>query len=177
MTAFGALILTGGGSRRMGRDKAALDWGGVRAVDRVAVLAQAMGAHSVFTVGADLGLPWIADPEPGAGPVGGVIAGVAALRAQGLIRALVLAVDAPTLTAQDLAPLVAAPAPGAAYEGLPLPMMLDLSALPADAALGWPLRRLVERAGLASLPVPAEAEMRLRGANTPEERARLLPPQ
>ena len=177
MTSFGALILTGGGSRRMGRDKAALDWGGVRAVDRVAALARAAGAQSVLTVGADLGLPWIADPEPGAGPVGGVIVGVAALRAQGLIRALVLAVDAPTLTAQDLAPLLVAPTPGAAFDGLPLPMMLELSALPADAEAGWPLRRLVERAGLAVLAVPAEAEARLRGANTPEERTRLLPPQ
>jgi molybdopterin-guanine dinucleotide biosynthesis protein A len=36
------------------------------------------------------------------------------------------------------------------------------------------LRRLVERAGLAALAVPAEAEARLRGANTPEERAGLL---
>ena len=34
MIPFGVLILTGGGSRRMGRDKAALDWGGARAVDR-----------------------------------------------------------------------------------------------------------------------------------------------
>ncbi|HWU81604.1 MAG TPA: NTP transferase domain-containing protein, partial [Caulobacter sp.] len=32
---FGAIILTGGASRRMGADKAALDWGGQRAVDRV----------------------------------------------------------------------------------------------------------------------------------------------
>lgn len=177
MTVFGALILTGGGSRRMGRDKAALDWGGVRAVDRVAALARAVGAQSVLTVGTDLGLPWIADPQPGAGPVGGVIAGCAALRGEGLARALVLAVDAPTLTADDLGPLVASLAPGAAYEGLPLPMMLTLSAVPADAEAGWPLRRLVERAGLAVLPVPAAAAMRLRGANTPEEWAGLSPPQ
>jgi len=177
MTSFGVLILVGGASRRMGRDKAGLDWGGVRAVDRLAALAGALGARRVLTVGADLGLPFVADPQPGAGPTGGVMAGVAALRAEGLARALVLAVDAPTLTAEDLATLLAAPAPGAAYDGLPLPMMLDLSALPMEAEAGWPLRRLVERAGLAVLPVPDGAEMRLRGANTPEEQARLLSPQ
>jgi molybdopterin-guanine dinucleotide biosynthesis protein A len=174
MIPFGVLILTGGGSRRMGRDKAALDWGGVRAVDRLDALARALGAERVLTVGADLGLPFVPDPEPGAGPVGGVLAGAAALRAAGLARALILAVDAPTITADDLAPLLAAPAPGAAFEGLPLPMVLDLSALPNDAQAGWPLRRLVERAGLAVVAVPAEAEARLRGANTPEERAGLL---
>ena len=175
MIPFGALILTGGGSRRMGRDKAGLDWGGARAVDLVADLARAVGAGPVLTVGADLGLPFVPDPEPGPGPVGGVLAGAAALREAGLTRALILAVDAPTLTAADLAPLLAALAPGAAFEGLPLPMVLDLSALPADAQSGWPLRRLVERAGLLAVPVPAGAEARLRGANTPEERERLLP--
>lgn len=174
MTPFGVLILTGGGSRRMGRDKAALEWDGVRAVDRVAELARAVGAREVLTVGADLGLPWVPDPEPGAGPVGGVLAGFAALRALGLERALVLAVDAPTLTAEDLAPLLAAEAPGAAYQGLPLPMALAFAAVPEDAVASWPLRRLVERAGLLGMPVSTEAEARLRGANTPEERARLL---
>ena len=176
MTPFGALILTGGGSRRMGRDKAALDWGGVRAVDRVAELARAAGARVLLTVGADLGLPWVPDPEPGAGPVGGVLAGVEALRALGLERALILAVDAPTLTVEDLAPLLSAEAAGAAYEGLPLPMALAFAALPEDAVAGWPLRRLVERAGLLTLALPVEAEARLRGANTPEERAALLRP-
>ena len=176
MTPFGALILTGGGSRRMGRDKAALDWDGARAVDRVADLARTVGAAAVLTVGADLGLPFVPDPEPGAGPVGGVLAGAAALRALGLERALILAVDAPTLTVEDLAPLLAAGSPGAAYEGLPLPMALAFAAVPDDAVAGWPLRRLVERAGLLVLTVPFGVEARLRGANTPEERARLLRP-
>jgi molybdopterin-guanine dinucleotide biosynthesis protein A len=174
MIPFGVLILTGGGSRRMGRDKAGLDWGGVRAVDRLAALASALGAERVLTVGADLGLPFVLDPEPGAGPVGGVLAGVAALREAGLTRALILAVDAPTVTADDLAPLLAAEAPGAAFEGLPLPMVLTFSALPEGVEAGWPLRRLVERAGLLVLAAPVEAEARLRGANTPEERAGLL---
>lgn len=174
MIPFGALILTGGGSTRMGRDKAALDWGGARAVDRVAALARAAGAVEVLSVGADHGLPWVPDPRPGAGPVGGVLAGAAALRAAGLARALVLAVDAPTLTVEDLAPLLAAAAPGAIYQDQPLPMALSLDALPADAEAGWPLRRLVERAGLTALAVSAEAQARLRGANTPQEREGLL---
>jgi len=176
MTPFGALILTGGGSRRMGRDKAALDWDGARAVDRVAELARTVGARAVLMVGADLGLPFVPDPEPGAGPVGGVLAGAAALRALGLERALILAVDAPTLTVEDLTLLLAAEAPGAAFEGLPLPMVLPFSALPEGAEAGWPLRRLVERAGLLVVAVPVGAEARLRGANTPEELAALLRP-
>lgn len=168
MTSLGAIILCGGGSRRMGRDKAVLDWGGRRAVDLVADLARAAGAQALVTAGADLGWPWVADDAAGAGPVGGVLAGA---RALGTARLLVLAVDAPTITLEDLAPLLAS---GGCYEGLPVPMVLDAAALPADAEAGWPLRRLVERAGLVTLPVLDGALQRLRGANTPEERDGLL---
>jgi molybdopterin-guanine dinucleotide biosynthesis protein A len=152
----------------MGRDKALLDWDGQRAVDRVAVLARAVGAEALVTAGADFGLPWVPDDEAGGGPVGGVLAGAKAL---GTARLLVLAVDAPTVTVEDLAPLLAA---GGYYEGLPVPMVVEAGALPADAEAGWPLRRLVERTGLAALPMPEGAVARLRGANTPEEREGLL---
>lgn len=172
-TPFGAIILTGGGSRRMGADKAVLDWDGQRAVDRVAALAAAVGAVHVLTAGRDHGLEHVEDPEPGAGPVGGVLAGARVLAAAGLARMLVLAVDAPTVTVEDLAPLLAVAGPGAFYEGLPVPMVVTLAALPDDAEAGWPLRRLVERAGLAALPCDEAVRARLRGANTPEERAAL----
>ena len=169
MTPFGAIILTGGASRRMGADKALLDWDGRRAVDRVAALATAAGAVRVLTAGRDCGLEHVEDPEPGAGPVGGVLAGARALSAHGLSRVLVLAVDAPTATVEDLAPLLAAAEPGAFYEGLPVPMVVTLAALPAEAEAGWPLRRLVEAAGLAGLACDEVVRSRLRGANTPEE--------
>jgi molybdopterin-guanine dinucleotide biosynthesis protein A len=170
---FGAIILTGGASRRMGADKAALEWDGRRAVDRVADLAHAAGAVRVLTAGRDHGLEHVDDPSPGAGPVGGVLAGARALAAGGLTRMLVLAVDAPTVTVEDLDPLLAAAEPGAVYDGLPVPMMVSLSALPEDAEAGWPLRRLVERAGLVALACDDAVRAWLRGANTPEERAAL----
>lgn len=171
---LGAMILTGGGSSRMGADKAALAWDGVRAVDRVAALARAVGAASVVTVGVgDYGLPVVDDEPSEAGPAAGVFAGAAALAARGHTRILVLATDAPTIEPADLAPLLAAPAPGAAYEGLHLPLVLDCDALPAAEA-GWPMARLVERAGVARPAAPPGAALRLRGANTPEERDVLL---
>ena len=172
--ALGAIILVGGASSRMGADKASQDWGGRRAVDRVADLARAVGAEMVITAGGDYGLPFVADPAPLAGPTGGVLAGVRTLKSAGLTRALVLAVDAPTLTFADLAPLLAAPAPGAFYDGHPLPAVTALAPMPLEAPPDWPLRRLVETAGLAALPCPAAIVARLRGANTPAERAALL---
>lgn len=172
MTKLAAIILAGGASRRMGEDKALLAWDGVRAVDRVAGLAAAAGAGEVVVSGGDYGRRFIRDPEEGAGPVAGVLAAMRAVEAE---RYLILAVDAPTLTADDLAPLLAAASPGAAYEGLPLPMVVDAAAIPDEAEDGWPLRRLVERSGLTALPVPKGALGRLRGANTPQEARALAP--
>jgi len=172
MTPFGAIILTGGASRRMGADKAVQDWGGMRAVDRVAELARRAGAEAVISAGGDYGLPCVADPAPYAGPVAGLLQGVRMLRGQGLSRCLVLAVDAPTLRPEDLAPLLAEA--GACYAGFPLPMALAFDAVPEDAEADWPLRRFVERAGLKQLDCPPDVARRARGANTPEERAALL---
>jgi molybdopterin-guanine dinucleotide biosynthesis protein A len=171
---LGAIILTGGASSRMGVDKASQVWAGRRAVDRVADLARAVGAACVVTAGgADFGLPWAADPAPFSGPVAGLVSG-AGLVGPAVARLLVLAVDAPTILPDDLAPLLAAPLPGASFHGLPLPMIIARAAIPSEAEGGWPLKRIVERAGLALLSAPPGALDRLHGANTPDEKARLL---
>lgn len=171
---IGAVILTGGASARMGEDKAAQLWDGVRAVDRVAALAREAGATVMLTVGAsDYRLPFLADPTPRGGPVGGVRAGAVELARQGIETVLVLAVDAPTIMSADLAPLLTQPG-GAAYEGLHLPMVLRIESLAADADDDWPMARLAERSGVVRLPCPPEAYPRLRGANTPAEREALL---
>jgi molybdopterin-guanine dinucleotide biosynthesis protein A len=173
--ALGAVILTGGASRRMGADKAAELWRGVRAVDRIAETARACGAAPVITAGGvDYGLATVADLTLAAGPVGGVLAGAAALRAAGCDRGLFLAADAPTLSPDDVELLLERPSPGATFEGLHLPFVIDLDALPPDAAEGWPLARVLERAGLARLACPPERRAHVRGANTPEEREALL---
>lgn len=172
---LGAVILTGGASSRMGADKATELWNGVRAVDWIAQTAQDCGADYVVTAGRiDYGLAFAADATPLGGPVGGVLAGAAALRAAGCDWALILAVDAPTLSTGDLASLLAEPSPGAAFQGLHLPMVVHLDALPSDSEANWPLRRLAERAGLARLACPADRRDHVKGANTPQERDALL---
>ena len=120
---LGAVILVGGASSRMGADKAAQVWEGKRAVDLVAELARAAGARLVLTAGGDYGLPFVADPFEGAGPAAGVLVGAARLADEAMSHALLLAVDAPTLEVCDLAPLFAAPDPGAAFAGYPLSLI------------------------------------------------------
>lgn len=172
---LGALILTGGASSRMGEDKASADWLGQRAVDRVAAVAEAVGAAPVLTVGRrDLGLDAVTEEAEGGGPVAGIVAGCARLAAGGCDRALVLAVDAPTILPADLSPLLSAGPPGAAFAHLHFPFLIRLTDLPAQAGRGWSVARLVTAARLRLLEPAPGCAARLRGANTPEERAPLL---
>ena len=173
--ALGAIILVGGGSSRMGADKASLCWGGRGAVDRLAELARQAGAGVVLTVGPkDYGLETVADEAPGGGPVAGIVAGLGALAARGCDRGLALAVDAPTILPEDLAPLLAATTPGAAYDGLHLPLVIWLAALPPETPPSGAIARFVDRVGLQRIAPAPDARVRLRGANTPAERRRLL---
>jgi molybdopterin-guanine dinucleotide biosynthesis protein A len=101
-----AAILVGGQSRRMGQDKALLTLApdGPTVVESV---ARTLGAvtDEVVLVGADpsayafLGLPWIADAIPGAGPLAGIRAALAATERSHL---LVVACDMPFLNADLL---------------------------------------------------------------------------
>jgi molybdopterin-guanine dinucleotide biosynthesis protein A len=170
---LGVAILVGGASRRMGADKALLDWGGMRAVDRCAALGVALGAEHVLTAGGDYGLAFVPDPAPQAGPVAGLLAAARRLEDLGLSHMLALAVDAPTLTPADLAQLLALSVAGC-FDGFPLPFFVPLGALDHSAAPDWPLRRLVERAGGQALACAPDLALRLRGANTPEERLALV---
>lgn len=65
-------------------------------------------------------------------------------------------------------------AAGAAFADLHFPFVIGLGALPAGAGAGWPVARLIERAGLARVVARPEARARLRGANTPADRETLL---
>lgn len=90
------LVLAGGASRRFGSDKALAEFEGCRLIDRaVGALQLVCGEVFVAVGGRALGLPGVAelaDARPGAGPLGGVLAG---LEATGRPLLAVLAVDHP----------------------------------------------------------------------------------
>lgn len=102
---FSALILAGGKSRRMGRDKARLELAGRPMLVRQIELARQAGAGEVFVSGradADysaFGCAVLHDLYLGAGPLAGVERGLAAATAPLL---LVLAVDLPRMTVDFL---------------------------------------------------------------------------
>jgi len=100
-----AVILVGGESRRMGRDKAWMELDGQPLVALLVEKVRALGVTEIFISGrADrdysaLPCPVLFDLEPGFGPLGGIERG---LHACGSPLLLVLAVDLPRMTSAFL---------------------------------------------------------------------------
>lgn len=98
---LGAVILAGGGSRRMGRDKAWLEIGGRSLILRAVSMVRELGLAEIFISGragvdySALGCPVLRDRVPGSGPLGGIEAALEVVQAPLL---LVLAVDLPNMT-------------------------------------------------------------------------------
>jgi molybdopterin-guanine dinucleotide biosynthesis protein A len=109
------LLLTGGRSRRMQRDKLALEYGGEPQLARAMALLEPLVERSFISVRADQrddpqrsAYPCITDVLPEIGPIGGIHA---ALCAHAQVAWLVLAGDLPFLNAATLQQLIAARAP------------------------------------------------------------------
>ena len=107
---FSAVILAGGKSSRMGRDKARLEVGGQTLLARQIQLVRETGATEVLlssraeTDYAEFGCRVLPDKYSGAGPLAGI---ERALNAANSHRLLVLAVDLPEMKADFLKRLLA----------------------------------------------------------------------
>lgn len=106
---FSAVILAGGLSRRMGRDKAWIDFGGRTLLARQIDSVRSLGPVEVFVSGrsdtdyASCGCPVLLDPMADAGPLAGILA---ALLHSSVSHVLVLAVDLPLMTTEFLGELL-----------------------------------------------------------------------
>ena len=102
---FSAVILAGGKSSRMGRDKAFLELGGQTLLERQIALAEEAGAGEVFISGREgadysrFSCPVIKDKVQDAGPLAGIESALGMISSPLL---LVLAVDLPEMNAMFL---------------------------------------------------------------------------
>ncbi len=169
------LVLAGGQSSRMGRDKAMLPWRGRPLVEHMQRLLRDAGARRVVVSGAYPQYGSLRDHEPQLGPIGGLHS-VASELPDG--RVLVVPVDMPRLTPSLLQRLLAAPpAACVVFEGQRLPMLLRVDAMCREvlaqlvAATGQQrsLRMLQRTLGCYAVPLlPREADL-LANCNTPLE--------
>jgi molybdopterin-guanine dinucleotide biosynthesis protein A len=178
------LVLAGGGSKRMQRDKAVLEYAGVRQLDRVyAVLARHCEFSFVSVRPAQAhepvraSKPLIVDALDGDGPVAGIRSAMATHPAAAW---LVVACDLPFLSDATLARLLAArdhsglaTAYRSSHDGLPEPLCAIWEPRAAQALADYqreggtcPRKFLIRRgARLIDAPEPAALD----NVNTPEE--------
>lgn len=113
---FSAVILAGGQSTRMGRDKAWLSLDGQPLLARQIAVVRKLDPVELFISGrsdtdySSLGCPVLQDAFPDAGPLAGIAAGLQAATAPLM---LVLAVDMPGMTSDALRRLATCCAEGA----------------------------------------------------------------
>jgi molybdopterin-guanine dinucleotide biosynthesis protein A len=133
MKGVAGIVLAGGRSQRMGRDKASLPWHGSTLARRaVGLLARCADSPVIVVCAPDQELPslpdWVEvvrDAEPGLGPLAGLAAGLAAAASRAPLAA-VCAVDAPLAHPAVLEALLGAlgdaPAVVPRSEGRPQPL-------------------------------------------------------
>jgi len=168
------IVLAGGRSSRMGRDKALLQWKDQQTfLDRAIELLCKAGCESVIISGDRPGYDCVPDRWPGQGPLGG-IASVLEARPALSGRLAIVPVDMPRLRSDSLRSLVvAARGDGARYADVPLPMVLCVSDRLRSATRermqseARSLRALARHLDMAIVePTPADA---LANINTPAE--------
>jgi molybdenum cofactor guanylyltransferase len=179
---FIGVVLAGGASRRMGRDKALLTWRGKTMLEHMAQLLLAAGASRILVSGncpeyaahAEL----VPDAEPGGGPLVGLLSVLALHKS----NALIVPVDMPLLSAPLLARLVPAALQLSAcvhFADYMLPMWLHLDqntlaqlqslcALPGTASRGRSVRALQSLLKAQALPLSSAEQAELANCNTPE---------
>ncbi len=112
------VILAGGQGRRIGGRKALVKLGGrpllAHAIDRLAPQVKRLAVNAGPDRALDdFGLPVLPDPQPGCGPLGGVLAALDWAKRLGETRVLTVAVDTPFLPLDVVARLSASTAPAA----------------------------------------------------------------
>lgn len=179
---FSAAVLAGGLSSRMGRDKAALPFGGTTLLDFQVNKLRALGIEDIMLSGSAQALPGtrsVPDVYPHKGPLGGIHACLAEARGSAV---LFLGVDTPLIPLEALQALLSMHEGGVTLlrhgERMePLMGVYDCTLAPLCEEIlrtehtgVW---QLLNRTRGKTLPFDGDEALFLNG-NTPEEYARLL---
>jgi molybdenum cofactor guanylyltransferase len=169
------VVLAGGRSRRMGRDKAMLSWQGDTLLTHMQRCLRLSGVSRVIVSGAYSHCDAVPDRFADLGPLGGLASVSAALPDTTL---LIVPVDMPLISAAALRYLREFPAAGCVcFEDQPLPMRLRLdqvsrqllAALLKGPASGRSLRALHTALNGKRLPLPVQWQAQLQDADTPAD--------
>ncbi len=157
------IVLAGGKSSRMGRNKALLPYKGQPLIDHMTALLHDAGLQDVFISGDLPNYPCIYDEIPAAGPVEGIRS---VLRHKpGYQGYLFVPVDMPLLTPQILR-LLLAQEEGGYFINAPLPAYLVPPFMSCDSTS---VQGFLDAQGIYPADLPATWESAMKNTNTPQE--------
>lgn len=157
------IVLAGGRSSRMGRDKARLEFKGRPLVQHMMDILRAAGLKDIYISGSVEGYPCIPDEQPFAGPAGGINNFLR--KKPGYRGYLFVPVDMPLLSAEILGALLAQD-DGGYFISRPLPLFLRQ---PITSGESGSVRGIIEKNHLYPLDMPPAFEAAMMNVNTPQD--------
>lgn len=157
------VVLAGGRSSRMGRDKAFLDFGGKPLINHMMELLRDTGLNDVYVSGDIEGYPSIPDTQSFNGPAC-AIADVMTHLSQ-YDGVLFVPVDMPLLSVGILDVLMQSDG-GGYFEQWPLPAFITQPCVVENA---YSVQKLLDNQGIAPLEIPAQYKAEMQNLNTPED--------
>lgn len=165
------VVLAGGLSTRMGRDKATLPFKGAKLLDYMVALLHKTGCEEVYVSGEFEGYACIPDTQKQLGPLGGIATVLHQVADRE--KVLFVPVDMPCLSVDVLETLKPGSRHAACFENSPLPLMLKNTADVREkvekqiVSKVFSIKKLLQQ--LDTFYVSIEKDGFLRNANTPEE--------
>lgn len=183
------IVLAGGQSVRMGRDKASLRINGITQLERSRLLLHTLGCDRVLMSGQDRP-DWLEGPQsvvhdntPGLGPVSGLISAINWATIQNIESAtlIFIPVDTPLLTDEILWHLITQSQgfDGCYVSGSPLPLAVNLTLATRNQARralsdlsvahAWSIKRFIKPLHMNIICSDASNVRDLSNVNTPEQ--------
>ncbi len=183
-SSIAGLVLAGGRSSRMGKDKARLAIAGKSLYRHMAEILELAGVGQVVLSGKGLASSAIADQIPDKGPLSGIHAAIcSATECSALV---IVPVDMPLLTTKLIRCLCdygSRQRRPLCYEGYMLPMFLPVNpqsveainqAISSENRKDYSLYRLHQKLNGGTMPIPEDMALYFHNANTPDEWATCL---
>lgn len=163
LSRIAGIVLAGGKSSRMGRDKALLTFKGQPLIKHMLDILYGLGLKDVFVSGAFAGYPCIPDETPANGPVQGINS---VLRNKpGYQGYLFVPVDMPLLSPQALH-LLLQQEQGGYFIDFPLPAYLVPPFTPSNRTS---VQGFLDAQGIYPVALPPALEEGMKNTNTPQE--------
>jgi molybdopterin-guanine dinucleotide biosynthesis protein A len=164
------IVLAGGHSSRMGRDKASLSWEGQTLLEHARALLRSIGCKTISISGKPELADGFSDSEPGAGPGRALLDALIDLQTTSLEGLLAIPVDMPELSTEAILPLVSPPYTTArAWHRHPLPVYLPAGLAQIDRSKARSIRDLLNAGPNERPPLPDQFADQMRNINTPAD--------